>query len=104
LKSFPPKKRSDLNEVYPAAGPDAIDLLNKCLIFNPKKRILIEEGMKHPFLAKVRDTTKEQLAGGPVILEFDKEGELGVERLRELFCLEIKTYHGKKWEIQKWIE
>jgi len=55
LKSFPPKKKGDLNEIYPAAGVDAIDLLHKCLLFNPKKRITIEEGMKHPFLAKVRD-------------------------------------------------
>jgi len=32
-------------------------------------------------------------------MEFEKEGELTVERLRELFIQEIKTYHPKKVKV-----
>ena len=32
-------------------SPVAIDLLKKFLIFNPDKRITIEEALNHPFLA-----------------------------------------------------
>jgi len=95
LRSFPFKKPVDLQELYPAATADALDLLRKMLQFNPKKRITIEESINHPFLSKIRDKTREVAAPGPIILEFEKEGELTAERLRELFIDEIKQYKKK---------
>mmetsp|Transcript_2752 Transcript_2752/g.2397 ORF Transcript_2752/g.2397 Transcript_2752/m.2397 type:complete len:443 (+) Transcript_2752:63-1391(+) len=95
LKSFPFKKPVDLSEIYPAATSDALDILKKCLRFNPKKRISIDEAINHSFLSKVRDKSKESLAPGPCALDFEKEGEMTVERLRELFLEEIKHYHKK---------
>ena len=55
----------------------------------------IEEALNHPFLANVRDESKEIVADGPIILDFEKEGELGKERLRELFIKEISYYNNK---------
>ena len=95
LKSFPFKKPSDLTEIYPAATSEAIDLLKKMLQFNPRKRISIDEALNHPFVSKVRDKSKETVAPGPCILEFEKEGEMTAERLRELFLEEIKNYRKK---------
>jgi len=95
LRSFPFKKPVDLQELYPAATADALDLLRKMLQFSPKKRINIEESINHPFLSKIRDKTREVAAPGPIILEFEKEGELTAERLRELFIEEIKHYRKK---------
>lgn len=45
--------------MYPGAGDEAIDLLNRILIFNPYFRITIEEALAHPFFKKVRKTEKE---------------------------------------------
>jgi mitogen-activated protein kinase 1/3 len=95
LKSFPPKKCVEFSELFPAATPEALDLLKKMLIFNPHKRITIDECLNHPFLSKVRDKSKELVAPGPIILDFEKEGELSAERLRELFIAEIKQYKKK---------
>jgi mitogen-activated protein kinase 1/3 len=95
LKSFPPKKCVEFTELFPAATSEAIDLLKKMLIFNPHKRITIDECLAHPFLSKVKDKSKELSAGGPIILDFEKEGELTAERLRELFISEIKQYKKK---------
>jgi mitogen-activated protein kinase 1/3 len=95
LKSFPPKKCVEFNELFPAATPEALDLLKKMLIFNPHKRITIDECLNHSFLTKVRDKSKELSAPGPIILEFEKEGELSADRLRELFISEIKMYKKK---------
>jgi len=69
--------------------------LRKCLQFNPRKRITIDEAITHPYLSKVRDKTKETVSGGPIILDFEKEGDMTVERLRELFIEEIKNYRKK---------
>lgn len=35
LKSFPNKKKIDLKDIYPGSSPEAIDFLNKSLLFNP---------------------------------------------------------------------
>lgn len=96
IKSFPMKKPTDLQERYPAATTDAIDLIQKMLQFNPRKRITVDEALDHPFLSAVRDKTKEGKANGPVPMEFEKEGEMKAERLRELFVEEIKHYTKKK--------
>jgi serine/threonine protein kinase len=45
--------------LYPGSGEEAIDLLNRILIFNPYFRITIEEALAHPFFKKVRKTEKE---------------------------------------------
>jgi mitogen-activated protein kinase 1/3 len=96
LRSFPFKKCVEFTELYPAATPEAIDLLKKTLQFNPRKRITIDEAINHPFCSKVRDKAREIESPGPVILDFEKEGEMTAERLRELFIDEIKQYRNKR--------
>ena len=51
-------------EIYPGSSAEAIDFLNKALIFNPQKRMTIEEALNHPILAKIKNPKKE-------ILRFD---------------------------------
>eukprot|EP01016_Furgasonia_blochmanni_P040233 TRINITY_DN510_c0_g6_i1.p1 TRINITY_DN510_c0_g6~~TRINITY_DN510_c0_g6_i1.p1 ORF type:complete len:492 (-),score=136.14 TRINITY_DN510_c0_g6_i1:154-1629(-) len=99
LKTFPPSKRVDFSTIYPAATLEAIDFLNRTLQFNPKKRLTVEEALAHPFLAKVRDTKKELVAKASIGLEFDKEADLEVDRLRELFIQEFTFYKKKQISI-----
>jgi mitogen-activated protein kinase 1/3 len=69
--------------------------LNNTIVFNPAKRLTIEDALKHPLFDKVRDVKKEKSADNSAILNFEKEGELTLERLRELFVEEIRIYHKK---------
>ena len=56
LKSFPKLKPvMSLKEVYPAASDNCIDLLTKMLVFNPAKRITIDEAINHVYFDEVRD-------------------------------------------------
>ena len=96
LKSFTPKKRVDFKEVYPGSIPEALDFISKTVIFNPMKRLTIDEAISHPYLSKVRDAKREVLSKEPVKMDFEKEGELSAKRLRELFLDEIRIYHPKK--------
>lgn len=95
LKSFSPKKKVEFKEIYPGSTQEALDFISKTVVFNPMKRLSIEEALAHPYLSKVRDTKKEIVAGGSVKMEFEKEGELSAKRLRELFMEEIRIYHKK---------
>jgi len=92
LQSFPPKKRIDFVQKYPGAGPEAIDLLNKTLVFNPFFRTTVEECLNHPFVVPVREKTLETSAAEQVKLGFEDEGELDEKRLRQLFEDEINYY------------
>jgi len=92
LKSFTPRPRVDFTELYPAAGKDAIDLINKMLLFNPYFRIAVQEALSHPFFEGVRDKSKEITTTEAIMLSFEKEGELDATRLRELLTDEISYY------------
>lgn len=46
-------------KLYPGAGEDALDLLNKILVFNPYFRISVDEALAHPFFKKIRKSEKE---------------------------------------------
>ena len=47
--------RKDFNKLFPhAANTPCLDLLDKILVFDPEKRITVEEAIAHPFFARVR--------------------------------------------------
>jgi mitogen-activated protein kinase 1/3 len=94
LDAFPKKPRSDLSVLYPGAGDDALDLLNRMLVFNPYFRISVDEALTHPFFKKVRKPEKEVVAERDIQIEFEKE-TLDKKRLRLLFLEEIKNYKCK---------
>lgn len=48
----------DLKKIIPDLDSDGIDLLNKCLILEPEKRISAEEALKHPFFDDILSTVK----------------------------------------------
>ena len=96
IKAFPPKKRINLQERYPDATDEAIDLLNKILAFNPFFRITIDECLNHPFFAPVRDPSLEVTAALPAKLLFETDRNLNQQRLREHFIEEISYYQTRK--------
>lgn len=55
LNQFPPQERADLKVKYPGSSPEAIDFLERVLVFNPYFRISLQECLEHPLFAKVRN-------------------------------------------------
>ena len=96
LKSFPETKKLDLKELYKGSSSEAIDFVSKLVVFNPKKRMTVDQALSHTYLSKVRDKKKEKFAEEAIDLDFEKEGELSEERLRELFIEEFQRYHNHK--------
>lgn len=54
IRSLEKKPGRNLESLYPAADPAAIQLLKKMLMFNPAKRCTVEEALDHDFLKPVR--------------------------------------------------
>lgn len=57
---------------YPGAPAEAIDFLNKILVFNPYFRMSLQTALNHPMFDKVRRPRAESYVGKPIELEFEK--------------------------------
>ncbi len=77
--------------MYPGAGEEAIDLLNKILVFNPYFRISLDDCLAHSFFEDIRK--EEKVLKSAEIIEFDFEKEhLDKKKLRQLFLEEINYF------------
>ena len=67
LESLPPSKPRFLSDMFPHASPDALDLLRRCLKFNPSKRITAQEALCHPYVAQFHNELEEPVYPTPPI-------------------------------------
>ncbi|KAJ0412878.1 hypothetical protein ATCC90586_002508 [Pythium insidiosum] len=92
LRSLPPRAKKNLQEMYPGAEPEAIELLEWMLQMNPKKRATLDEALSHKYLASIRSLEEEIVAPGTITLDFD-EKKMAVAEIRERMIEEIRHYH-----------
>jgi len=50
---LPKSSGKDLSVLFKDLNPVAVDLIKKMLIFDPKKRITVEDALKHEYLSKL---------------------------------------------------
>lgn len=93
LARMPRRPRRPMRELFPAADPLALDLLEKILEFNPAKRMTAEDALKHAYLQM--DTVTR---GTPIDMEefaFERRSHT-IQELRTLFLEEILKYHPER--------
>ena len=97
LKSLKVRQKKNLKTKFPGSSDDALDLLEKMIKFNPGKRITVDQALNHKFFADVKDVKKEIEADFNLEFEFEKDDNLTMEKLRNLFIQVIGSYkHQKK--------
>jgi len=94
LKSLSQKKKNKINfkTKFPGCSEESLDLLQKMLIFDPNKRITVNECLEHPFFKDIRDPNKEEEANFNLEFEFENDNNLTVGKLRNLFLSVINSY------------
>eukprot|EP00877_Chromochloris_zofingiensis_P006799 jgi/Chrzof1/2372/Cz11g12200.t1_MAPK4 len=70
----------------------ALDLLSRMLVFNPYKRITVDEALAHPYLAALHDASDEPVAVAPFMFDIDSK-LLDKETTQELMWKEVLRYH-----------
>jgi mitogen-activated protein kinase 1/3 len=55
IKSLPPYEKKKTSEMFDYCLPEWEDFLDKTLLFDPRKRMTIDEALKHPLFDEIRD-------------------------------------------------
>ncbi|CAI5720521.1 unnamed protein product [Peronospora destructor] len=88
MQNQPVRPGMSFAKLFPTAAPEAIDLLQRMLLFDPAKRISVEEALEHPYLASLHNLGDEPVADSVFSFDFEKE-DLTESRLKELIYEEI---------------
>jgi len=94
LEKQPLWERENFKKKYPSASDLAIDLLDKLLVFNPYKRLTVDQCLEHPYFEDMHDKSKEATPDAleTMDFEFEAEDDLTEERLRALFLEEVEIH------------
>jgi serine/threonine protein kinase len=74
LLSIPTLDPTEWKHVFPeSADADAINLLARLLVWDPDKRITVDQALEHPFLDDLHDPDEEPTCDAFVFAEDDEE-------------------------------
>ncbi|PSS29768.1 hypothetical protein PHLCEN_2v2916 [Hermanssonia centrifuga] len=92
VQSLPKRERVPFNEKLHSNDPVAIDLLEKMLVFDPKKRINATESLSHEYVAPYHDPTDEPEAAEVFDWSFN-DADLPVDTWKVMMYSEILDFH-----------
>lgn len=91
---MPKKAARPMSMICRDANPQAVDLLEKLLTFNPIKRYTVEQALAHPYLANLHSEDDEPSCNPVSMFDFEFERQqLDMEDYKDLIYSEIMLHH-----------
>lgn len=90
VRNLPFMAKRSFQSLFPNANPDALDLLNHMLAFDPSSRISVETALEHPYLHIWHDASDEP--GCPTTFNFDFEIVEDVGEMRKMILDEVHRF------------
>ncbi|GJQ66532.1 hypothetical protein Trydic_g4517 [Trypoxylus dichotomus] len=79
---------------------DAIDLLNKLLVFNPNKRLTAEQALSHAYVSKFHDESEEIEMNTSVIIPLNDDIRLSVDDYRNKLYEIMSSHHNNSRPVK----
>lgn len=97
VSALPKKPKIPFRQIYPKASALACDLLDKLLVFEPEKRITVEEALRHPYLEELHCEEDEPVCDNFDMTDFYFEYvRMSKEDLRVLIHQEIVNHYREE--------
>merc|ERR1711879_526936 len=78
-----------LQEMFPHATEDALDLLRQLLQFNPHKRITTEGALNHPYVTAFHNEEEELTCDKVIKISIDDDHKYSISEYRNVLYQEI---------------
>merc|ERR1719183_1052652 len=108
LESLPMSRPRPLNEMFPSASVEALDMLRLCLNFNPAKRISAKDALRHPYAVQFHNPEDEFDCDRVIRIPIDDNTKLTVQDYRERLYNEVlkkkkeqRRSHRRNLEMQQ---
>ncbi|KAK0672441.1 kinase-like domain-containing protein [Cercophora samala] len=93
VRNLPFMAKKSFPSLFPNANPDALDLLDRMLAFDPSRRISVEEALEHPYLSIWHDASDEPDC--PTTFNFDFEVVDDVNEMRKMILSEVVNFRAQ---------
>jgi serine/threonine protein kinase len=90
VRNLPYMPKRSFQQLFPNANPDALDLLNRMLAFDPSSRITVEEALEHKYLQIWHDASDEPAC--PTTFDFAFEVVEEVPQMRRMILDEVHRF------------
>ncbi|XP_062081965.1 mitogen-activated protein kinase homolog NTF6-like [Humulus lupulus] len=92
VKQLPLVPKQSFAQKFPNASPEVIDLAEKMLVFDPCKRITVDEALNHPYLSSLHEINEEPICPSPFVFDFEQIS-LNEEDIKELIWSEALNFN-----------
>ncbi|KAF8712946.1 hypothetical protein HU200_028732 [Digitaria exilis] len=92
VRSLPQYPKQHFGARFPTMSSGAVDLLERMLVFDPSKRITVDEALCHPYLASLHQINDEPACPAPFSFDFEQPS-LTEEDIKELIWKESLKFN-----------
>ena len=98
IQDMPPTPKRRPTQGIEYENPHALDLIDKCLEFDPNKRITVEEALEHPYFADLHEPSDEPEFGDKLDFEFEHDDKFSLKDLKKMILEEINIVNKANGE------
>ncbi|RWR95535.1 mitogen-activated protein kinase NTF6-like protein [Cinnamomum micranthum f. kanehirae] len=92
VRQLPKFPKQPFSVRFPHVAPAAIDLVERMLVFDPCKRITVDEALSHPYLSSLHEINEEPICPSPFAFDFE-QASFSEEDIKELIWQESVNFN-----------